>query len=236
MAVTAGLRVLIIVLPSAVLVRHVDADALGDHLAQRLRLPARPVVALSAALQRIHTFGDIWTEISRARRVRGHRRHGPVAEERARPELGAVTFGMLVRSLQAAAELAVAMDAPGVRHGIPAPHVGGRRRGRRADSLAASWPPSCPGSSRSSADRGRGPLRPRAGDQEEGDAMNRLKDAAGPCSPTDLRNVVLVGASGAGKTALFDQLVAARVPGRRSREGDLGDDHLADGGLDPDVR
>jgi len=36
--------VLIIVVPSAVLIRHVDADALGDHLAQRLRLPARTVV------------------------------------------------------------------------------------------------------------------------------------------------------------------------------------------------
>jgi energy-coupling factor transport system ATP-binding protein len=111
-AATAGLRVLIIVLPSAVLVRHVDADALGDHLAQRLHLPARPVVAVSAALQRIHTFGDVWTEISRARRVRG------IAASARSPRsvlagLGAVTFGMLVRSLQAAAALAVAMDGRG---------------------------------------------------------------------------------------------------------------------------
>jgi energy-coupling factor transport system permease/ATP-binding protein len=111
-AVTAALRVLIIVLPSAVLVRHVDADALGDHLAQRLRLPARPVVAVSAALQRIHTFGDIWTEISRARRIRG------IGASARSPRsvlsgLGAVTFGMLVRSLQAAAQLAVAMDGRG---------------------------------------------------------------------------------------------------------------------------
>jgi len=111
-AVTAGLRVVIIVLPSALLVRHVDPDALGDHLAQRLRLPARPVVALSAALQRIHTFGDIWTEISRARRIRGI---GATARSprSVLSGLGAVTFGMLVRSLQAAAELAVAMDGRG---------------------------------------------------------------------------------------------------------------------------
>jgi energy-coupling factor transporter ATP-binding protein EcfA2 len=111
-AFTAGLRVLIIVLPSAVLIRYVDADALGDHLAQQLRLPARPVVALAAALQRVHTFGEIWTEISRARRVRGI---GATARSprSVLDELWALTIGILVRSLQAAATLAVAMDARG---------------------------------------------------------------------------------------------------------------------------
>lgn len=109
---TAGLRVLIIVLPSAVLIQHVDADALGDHLAQQLRLPARPVVALAAALQRVHTFGDVWAEIARARRVRG------IAATARSPrsvlgEVWALTLGMLVRSLQAAAALAVAMDSRG---------------------------------------------------------------------------------------------------------------------------
>jgi elongation factor G len=51
--------------------------------------------------------------------------------------------------------------------------------------------------------------------------MNRVNGADGPTSPAAIRNVVLVGASGAGKTALFESMVAARVPGRRSREGDL---------------
>jgi energy-coupling factor transport system ATP-binding protein len=111
-AFTAGLRVLIIVLPSAVLIRYVDADALGDHLAQQLHLPARPVVALSAALQRVHTFGDTWTEIARARRVRGI---GATARSprSVLAELWALTVGILVRSLLAAATLAVAMDARG---------------------------------------------------------------------------------------------------------------------------
>ena len=111
-AFTAGLRVLVIVLPSAVLIQHVDADALGDHLGQRLRLPARPVVAVAAALQRVHTFGEIWAEIARARRVRGI---GATARSprSVLAELWALTMGMLVRSLQSAAALAVAMDARG---------------------------------------------------------------------------------------------------------------------------
>jgi energy-coupling factor transport system ATP-binding protein len=111
-AVTAALRVVIIVLPSAVLLPLVDPDRLGDQLAQRLRMPARPVVALAAALQRVHTFGAVWSEISLARRVRGlgmdTRR--PVALVR---DLATVTFGLLVRTLRMAADLAVAMDARG---------------------------------------------------------------------------------------------------------------------------
>ncbi|WP_377639843.1 ATP-binding cassette domain-containing protein [Oryzobacter terrae] len=111
-AATVGLRVLVITLPSAVLVPWVDPDRLGDHLAQRLRLPDRPVVATAAALQRVHSFGEIWRELARARRVRGlgvsWRRPRTVATH-----LGALTLGLLVRTLRAAADLAVAMDARG---------------------------------------------------------------------------------------------------------------------------
>ena len=111
-ALTVSLRVLVIVLPSAVLIPWIDPDALGDHLAQRLRLPDRPVVATAAALQRVHSFGAIWTELSRARRIRGlgasWRHPRTVAEH-----LGALTMGLLVRTLRAAADLAVAMDARG---------------------------------------------------------------------------------------------------------------------------
>ncbi|QIM23233.1 ATP-binding cassette domain-containing protein [Phycicoccus sp. HDW14] len=111
-ASTVALRVLVIVLPSAVLVPWVDPDRLGDHLAQRLGLPDRPVVATAAAIQRVHTFGQVWAEIGRARRVRGlgvsPRRPGTVVGH-----LGALTLGLLVRTLRAAADLAVAMDARG---------------------------------------------------------------------------------------------------------------------------
>ena len=49
--------------------------------------------------------------------------------------------------------------------------------------------------------------------------MNRPNDVGGPATPEAIRNVVVVGASGAGKTALFEGVVAARIPGRRSRVG-----------------
>ncbi|MFL6079390.1 MAG: ATP-binding cassette domain-containing protein [Ornithinibacter sp.] len=111
-ALTVGLRVLVIVLPSAVLIPWIDPDALGDALAQRLRLPDRPVVATSAALQRVHGFGEIWRELGRARRIRGlgvsWRQPRTVVAH-----LGALTMGLLVRTLRAAADLAVAMDARG---------------------------------------------------------------------------------------------------------------------------
>ena len=126
-AATVALRVLVITLPSAVLIPWVDPDRLGDHLAQRLHLPDRPVVATAAALQRVHSFGAIWTELADARRVRGlgvsWRRPRTVVDH-----LGALTMGLLVRTLRAAADLAVAMDARGFA-----------RAANRTWWLAAPW-------------------------------------------------------------------------------------------------
>ena len=107
----AGLRVLTLVLPSLVLLPYVDPDALGDHLAQRVHLPARPVVATTAALQRFQTFGTLWTELTRARRVRG------IGAGRSLPaklrEGGATTLALFIVVLGQAAVLALAMDARG---------------------------------------------------------------------------------------------------------------------------
>ncbi|HEU4999541.1 MAG TPA: ATP-binding cassette domain-containing protein [Lapillicoccus sp.] len=110
-AVGAGLRVLLLVLPSVVLLPYVDPDALGDHLAQRLHLPARPVVAATAALQRFQSFGALWTELTRARRVRGvGAGRSPLARL---GELGATTLALFTVVLGQAAVLALAMDARG---------------------------------------------------------------------------------------------------------------------------
>jgi energy-coupling factor transporter transmembrane protein EcfT len=107
----AGLRVLTLVLPSVVLLPFVDPDALGDHLAQRLHLPARPVVAATAALQRFQAFGALWTEITRARRVRGiGAGRSVVARSR---EVASTTLALFVSVLGQAAVLALAMDARG---------------------------------------------------------------------------------------------------------------------------
>ncbi|EAP98319.1 translation elongation factor EF-G [Janibacter sp. HTCC2649] len=53
--------------------------------------------------------------------------------------------------------------------------------------------------------------------------MNRSSgsdNAPAPASPREIRNVVLVGPAGAGKSTLFEHLVAARVEGRRPRDDD----------------
>jgi energy-coupling factor transporter transmembrane protein EcfT len=110
-AVGAGLRVLTLVLPSVVLLPFVDPDALGDHLAQRLHLPARPVVAATAALQRFQSFGALWVEITRARRVRGIGAGRSLVARSG--EVAATTLALFVSVLGQAAVLALAMDARG---------------------------------------------------------------------------------------------------------------------------
>jgi len=110
-ALGAALRVLALVVPSALLLPYVDPDSLGDHLAQRLHLPARPVVAATAALQRFLSFGQLWGELMLARRVRGvGAARSIVARIR---DLSAVSFAMFVGTLGQAATVAVAMDARG---------------------------------------------------------------------------------------------------------------------------
>ena len=108
---TAGARVAFFVLPGVLLARFADPFALGDHLAQRLRLPGRPVVAMVAALQRFETLTVQWQQLRAIRRVRGlDAARGPVARSR---QLTALTFAMLLQSLRQAGRMAVAMEARG---------------------------------------------------------------------------------------------------------------------------
>lgn len=127
----AGLRVGFFVLPGVLLAGRIDPSALGDHLGQRLRLPARPVVAAVAALYRFESLGEQWDQLARIRRVRGL---GPGRSPLGRGRyLAALTFGLLIQTLRQAGRMAVAMEARGfsTRHRTwaePAPW-------RPADSL-----------------------------------------------------------------------------------------------------
>jgi energy-coupling factor transporter transmembrane protein EcfT len=110
-AVAAGLRILVLVLPGSLLTASLDASRLGDDLAQRLHLPARPVVAAVAALQRVEDLGTVWAEASWARRVRGlGAGRAPLARVR---EVAALTFVLLVQTVRRSSRMAVAMDARG---------------------------------------------------------------------------------------------------------------------------
>ncbi len=107
----AGLRVAFFVLPSVLLVARIDPSALGDHLGQRLRLPARPVVAAVAALHRFEGLGEHWDQLARVRRVRGlEAGRSLVARGRS---VAALTFGLLIETLRQAGRMAVAMEARG---------------------------------------------------------------------------------------------------------------------------
>jgi len=107
----AGLRVAFFVLPGVLLVSRIDPSALGDHLGQRLRLPARPVVAAVAALHRFESLGEHWDQLARIRRVRGLGA-GRSGGARGRA-VTALTFGLLIETLRKAGRMAVAMEARG---------------------------------------------------------------------------------------------------------------------------
>lgn len=110
-AATAGMRILVLALPGAVLAAYVDPSALADQLGQRLRLPARPVVATAAALQRFERLSRTWVQLDRARRARGlGPTRGPISRGRYAASL---TFALLVAAMRDATTMSVAMDARG---------------------------------------------------------------------------------------------------------------------------
>ena len=110
-ALAAALRILVLAWPGSVAIGYVDPARLGDFLAQSLRLPARFVAAFSAALQRFADYGHAWTQLERARRVRGM---GPTANPVSWVRHGgSMAFAMLVHALRGASQTAIAMDARG---------------------------------------------------------------------------------------------------------------------------
>jgi energy-coupling factor transport system ATP-binding protein len=136
----AGLRVAFFVLPGLLLASRIDPSALGDHLGQRLRLPARPVVAAVAALHRFESLGEQWDQLARIRRVRGLGA-GRSPLNRAR-YLAALTFGLLIQTLRQAGRMAVAMEARGFSTGSGPTSTGSASRvpaPRRTWAEPAPW-------------------------------------------------------------------------------------------------
>lgn len=110
-ALVAGLRVAYFVVPGVVFAAFIDPEALGDQLGQRLRAPARPVLATVAGLQRLDTLAQDWQALARARRVRGlGPTRFPLSQVR---HYASMTFALLVQALRQAEQLSVAMEARG---------------------------------------------------------------------------------------------------------------------------
>lgn len=125
----AALRVAFFVLPGIVIAGLIDPFTFGDHLAQRLRLPARPVIAAVAALQRIDSLRVQWSQLAQIRRVRGLDGLGsPWARIHS---LAALTFALFVQTLRQSGRMAVAMDARGFS-------------ATRAPGLRRSWAEAAP--------------------------------------------------------------------------------------------
>lgn len=108
---TAGLRIVEIVLPGAVMTPLIRPSELGDHLAQRLRLPPRVVVAAVVALQRVDAISKQWRQVQDARRSRGMGFDG--GPRRRIGHLAGSAFALLVVSMRDAGQLAIAMDVRG---------------------------------------------------------------------------------------------------------------------------
>jgi energy-coupling factor transporter transmembrane protein EcfT len=110
-SLTAGLRIVVLAWPGSLAAGYIDPARMGDYLAQTLRLPARMIAAFSAALQRFASFGHAWTQLERARRVRGF---GPSTSPSSWfTHGGSMAFAMLVHALRSAAQTSIAMDARG---------------------------------------------------------------------------------------------------------------------------
>ena len=125
-AVAAGLRIVVRAWPGSVMAGYVDPSRLADYLAQTVRLPARLIAALAAALQKFTGFGLAWQQLERVRRVRGFGAgRNPVSNGR---HAANMSFALLVHAMRGATSASIAMDARGfaTAHG-------------RTWALAAPW-------------------------------------------------------------------------------------------------
>lgn len=118
-ATATALRVAMIAVPGVVATSFLDPTALGDHLGRRLRFPARPVLAMTAALRRLDEFAVLWQELTQARRVRGLG-PGRGLGSRVTHSVG-LCLTLLVEALRRAGRLTIAMDSRG--YSAPGPRT-----------------------------------------------------------------------------------------------------------------
>jgi energy-coupling factor transport system ATP-binding protein len=107
----AGLRVSLFVIPGILLAANLRAIPLGDQLGQTLKLPARPVVAAVAAMQRVDSLMSLWGELRFIHGIRGLTSgRNPWARGL---EFARLTFALLIQAIRAAGTTAVAMESRG---------------------------------------------------------------------------------------------------------------------------
>jgi energy-coupling factor transport system permease/ATP-binding protein len=108
---TAALRVATFIIPGIALAAGLRPIALGDQLAQVLHLPARPVVAAVAAMQRMWSQIQLWDELKFIQQLRGvETGRGPVGRTK---QFGRLVFAQLVQAIRSAGTTSVAMEARG---------------------------------------------------------------------------------------------------------------------------
>lgn len=127
----AGLKAASFIIPGILLATQLRPIPFGDQLAQSLRLPARPVIAAAAAMQRIGSLIDLWDELRFVHGVRGIGfGRGPKARVQ---EFSRLMFGLLVQAIRDAGTTAVAMDSRGFSRPF------GGTNGRRTWAEAPRW-------------------------------------------------------------------------------------------------
>jgi energy-coupling factor transporter transmembrane protein EcfT len=101
---------------------------LADQLVQQLGLPARPVIAATAATSRLWDLANDWRQLKLVRKIRKVARKNPITEAF---NLASIMF---VSSTRGATQTAIAMEARGFS-GIDDQG----KRVRRTWAVAAKW-------------------------------------------------------------------------------------------------
>ena len=123
-------------LPGLVAAIALDPTQLADALVVRLHVPARPAYSVLAGLRLLPLLTDEWEVLGRASRARGL--GGSGARARA-GQFGSMTFRLLVAALRRGGQLAIALDARGLRPGA-ARTVARPLRWSWPDTIARCWP------------------------------------------------------------------------------------------------